>query len=270
MVESSVESPTEAMVFESPRSAYMGTVVYCVLMSPVIAIVPAGIALILIVGIWQLAVGPVAIVCGIVLFGLGLWGAIAFWRSRCVGSILIDETGFTLRGLFVKRRFLLDEVRLLTLARPSGRTLNRLMVVTAQISRVIQPAIHLREDEARSCFDALRALCAHTPAVGPDDEAYQPVDPAFKPNAAAVLKQAYRRRAVLSLCAAVAFAVAAPAILGWFNPGSGGMGLVSVGRAVGAAIASIGLFLYAVRMFVKSSSLRGGSGAEQEDDAASP
>jgi hypothetical protein len=170
----------QTIVFRSPRYIVLGSVVFSLLVGMIVLVVPGGVVLALIAGVWGLVTSPQAIIALAIVLGLlDCIGAMLVWRDRCVSRIEIDHERIAFLGPLVHRRVLIDDVRLVRRRKP-GQTLRPMLRVYVESSVFSRPWIALPYDDAVECFDVLREVCMHAPAIDEDDQTFEPVDSAHR------------------------------------------------------------------------------------------
>jgi hypothetical protein len=119
----------------------------------------------------------------------------------------------------LRREVQYEDIRLLKIERPP-KTVGRQSLLTLQAAAGAPMKIWLKSGEALECFEALRGLCAHAPAIGLDGETFEPLDPAHAHRGRSTLAAEHRRKAAWAMAAAVllgSFALlhVAAMLLGW-------------------------------------------------------
>ncbi len=112
--------------------------------------------------------------------------------------LIVRDDSIWLGGVLAGRTIRYDEVSLLELERPDG-TVGKAhkLIVRGRTRR--SRSIWLRTADAQEAFDALRTLCEHAPAIGDQQEAYDPRNAHFAQQGRSALAREFRRKARKSL-----------------------------------------------------------------------
>jgi hypothetical protein len=125
---------------------------------------------------------------------------------RRPGRIVLDERSLCASGLLFRRSIRYEDVALLSLRRPEN-TLGGGCQVIARRQRGRPIAIWLRRDDAEECFDILRRMCEHAPAIDLEAAVLTPEDPLHRRHGLLVAAEEFRRRARRNVLVATLMAV---------------------------------------------------------------
>jgi hypothetical protein len=132
--------------------------------------------------------------------------------------LVLHENRLRVGGWLFGREIPFDDVGLVTLEEPEA-TVGKAQHLIIQRRSGKATKIWLKPADAAECFNALRALCEHIPALGPGHEVYAPANPEHDHQARRVLAMEFRRKArravaTMLVCGALAIAAGAGLILG--------------------------------------------------------
>lgn len=137
-----------------------------------------------------------------------LFAAIIFWTCDRLDPtrLVLNEDGLWVGGRIFGRSLLYNDLRLIKQEKPE-KTVGqaRQLIVEKALAKPL--AIWLSPKDAEECFDALRALCEHAPAIGLASEIYEPADSTFADRARFALVRDFRRKARRGLAGAIGAAV---------------------------------------------------------------
>jgi hypothetical protein len=166
---------------------------------------------------------------------------------RAPARICLREDVIQTGGWLTGRDTPYEGIRMLKVERPE-KTVGNQGLLTLQVPDKSLVKIWLKSAEALECFDALRSLCPHAPAIGLSGETYEPLDASHADAGRRTLADEYRRRAVWAMGTAVVMGALAPLhlaaiVFGW----SAGLGrsppvtrtIILAGVSIGALVSSL-------------------------------
>lgn len=116
--------------------------------------------------------------------------------------IVLHEDHLRLGSWPFARIVLFDDVRLVKLERHE-RTVGKVQKLVVQQRGGKSMGIWLKGSDAAECFEALRMICEHIPALGPADEIYGPVNSKHMHHARWVVAREFRRKARRALASCI-------------------------------------------------------------------
>jgi hypothetical protein len=128
---------------------------------------------------------------------------VAWGRRELLSQITMSADGFALRGWINGGKFSYDDVRLITLSMNPKDGLPRLRLAV-DFTRKSRRMIWLPSTDAKECFEAMRGLCEHAPAIGLSDQIQLPRNPSFRTDGLLTLSRVFRRRASVCLFGSIA------------------------------------------------------------------
>ncbi len=202
-----VVQPSTAVTFRSPLSTRIGHTFWTVCVAFLLAV----IGFCSIVGIFVLqsnggAPPMLAVWIGVPAgLAVGAIGSVSY--RRVLPTILrLHADGLSIGGRLLGREIAYDDVRLIKINETDRRTSPR-GIVRIRATRGPEYTFWLSSADAEECFNAIRGLCQHVAALGPDDHVQASPGGVEVPAVRDALREEYRRRAVRSFAGAIGLLV---------------------------------------------------------------
>lgn len=199
---------SSARVFRAPAGQKVGDLLLIALMFPVFALVLAGIlmipVLIAILG-FELASEALLRPAFYGCLGLAVLLTLLISSRRLLWQLAIEGNWVLVGVGILQRRIHRNQVRLIRLGegelgpRRAARRKDGALPVTLKGSGFALSRIWLRPDDAKACFDALRAHCSGAAGIGEGGKEYLPTDQAKRAAGRMTLAGVLAKGGVISL-----------------------------------------------------------------------
>lgn len=237
------------MVYRSPAAERVFSVIKTVFVSFLLISVAAGFAgALLLPTVQKGSAAWVLAPLGLVVLAIPFLVVYLANRGEPTRLSMFDDR-LEIGGRLFRRRFTYDELHMVKLETPDNK-------IGKSVKLLIEPkpgksiGMWLKADEAQECFDALRSMSPHIPAIGLGQSLHAPVDPRFADRGRQILAQEFRRRAQRALMGGIASCVVGCLIIGGLifggpavrqRPRSWMMAAVFPIAGAGAIVTSFGL-----------------------------